>query len=652
MGLSLEARRLAGLFVSALCLAMATAGVYSFGLSGSFLLDDMPNIVNQSGLHTDALSLQSLRRALHESATSITGRPIAVASFAVDHAVGGLNARQFLRTNVLIHALATLAALFLVAQLARYATEVSALAIVLVTAAWALHPYNLTAVLYVVQRMASLAGLWSFLAVGTYLWLRAQPLRATLTTCVGVLGFALWSALGVLSKENAILIPLLLAVFEWTVGQARSPLRSRAQRVTYWACVGFPALAVLAAFSLRIPGFLDSYDGRAFSPAERLMTQARALWMYAGQILIPRISSMTLYHDGFVISHSLFQPLSTLAALAGLFSAVLLSIWQRANLPWLSFGVLFFLTAHLLESSLPPLELVFEHRNYLPSLGLVSGIGFQLAESSSRTSISVRRSLALGAIALVASLATLTAMRAHTWGDPSTMLALSLRTHPESPRVQEQAGDVRMLQCLAASDLTSRHRLCRAAADHYSNAAKLDPDNAGSLIEALQARQIAELPVKAGELHRIEQRLRSGASVWINYNVLHEALATDVETLQLPAIWLDNWAQAALSNPRAHRRARIAVLNGYAQLLFNRMGDSDAALKAMREAVKLGHDRIDVQLNLVRLLIANGDAKAAAAQLANVRQHPSAWAYHHALEQLDAEAHTSRSPPIGPATIE
>ena len=63
------------------------------------------------------------------------------------------------------------------------------------------------------------------------------------------------------------------------------------------------------------------------------------------------------------------------------------AIVYRANpvLKPVAFGIAFFLGGHLLESTVLPLELYYEHRNYLPSFGDLPGIGGRLpAPSSSR----------------------------------------------------------------------------------------------------------------------------------------------------------------------------------------------------------------------------------------------------------------------------
>ncbi|MCY0536413.1 hypothetical protein, partial [Klebsiella pneumoniae] len=47
------------------------------------------------------------------------------------------------------------------------------------------------------------------------------------------------------------------------------------------------------------------------------------------------------------------------------------SLAARKRAPSIPAGWFFFLVAHLVESSFLPLEMYYEHRNYLPSFGLL-----------------------------------------------------------------------------------------------------------------------------------------------------------------------------------------------------------------------------------------------------------------------------------------
>ena len=110
------------------------------------------------------------------------------------------------------------------------------------------------------------------------------------------------------------------------------------------------------------------YAGREFSLEERLLTQGRLLWRYLAWILLPNITDMGFQHDDIPISTGLFQPLTTLLSLIAWVVLLALSFVLRRRYPLLLLYVLFFLVGHSMESTILPLEMVYEHRNYLPSM--------------------------------------------------------------------------------------------------------------------------------------------------------------------------------------------------------------------------------------------------------------------------------------------
>ena len=636
LGFSQKARHTAGLLFVGLCLTGLVTAVYSPGLSGTFQLDDYANIVHQSGLHAQDPGFKSLFRATREASTSITGRPIPVISFALDHAAGGLVPRQFIRTNIAIHALATLAAFCAAIGLLKFSRIPRIQVAALVAACWALHPINLTGVLYIVQRMTSLSALFSLLAIGLYLAVRHRhslSWQATLCAFVAFHGLVLAA---ILCKENAILIPILLLAFEATVGAARSPLEVIHHRRMFWGCVAIPSLVVALAFIARIPGFIDSFDARDYGMVERLLTQFRVLVLYLTQIVLPRPDTMTLYHDGYLVSRGLLSPPTTLVCASFLAGATSLAVKFRRRYPWLCFGWLFFLAGHLLESTIAPLELVFEHRNYLPSFGLVAGVAIHAAEYfTSRPYASSRNRpvMVVLSVFIVVTLSALTHGRAQSWGQPLQLLQISLHHHPESPRVQEQAADLLTVRCLSTGADASEP-ICKEAVQRYRLAADLDQNNAGSLIEAAQVLHATDQPIPNSLNVTITNRLKNQPGGWINANVLAAALVEADARVRLPSLLLANWAEAFINNEKNRSLARVAVMNNYAQLLFNRMYQHEYALSVMQKAAKLGSDRLDVQINYLKLLIAAGQTDQAKKQLSAIRNTPGAWAYSSSIERI------------------
>jgi hypothetical protein len=188
---------------------------------------------------------------------------------------------------------------------------------------------------------------------------------------------------------------------------------------------------------------LGAYQFREFSLLERLLTEARILWMYLAQILWPNVHILGLYHDDIVISTGLRQPLSTLfsvgAWLLVLAGIVASALWRRGRL--LAFGVSFFLIGHVLESTIFSLELYFEHRNYLPSLGIWFALVAIIAQLQQRWPLLRDWLLAALAFVLLRNIVLL-GSQAVVWSDHRLVHMEAANYHPQSARALLELAQV------------------------------------------------------------------------------------------------------------------------------------------------------------------------------------------------------------------
>ncbi|HEX6592872.1 MAG TPA: hypothetical protein VF050_12825, partial [Moraxellaceae bacterium] len=196
---------------------------------------------------------------------------------------------------------------------------------------------------------------------------------------------------------------------------------------------------------------------RDFSLTERLLTEARAVCSYARNTFLPENAVMGVFHDDYVISTGLFQPWTTapaLLAIAGLLLAGILL--ARSSLWMVALGILLFLSGHLIESTVIPLELYFEHRNYLPAVGLLLAAShLLLASPLSRNSLAILYFLYLSVLVLC------THQRSQTWGDNDTLLMTSAMNHPRSVRAwtdytENLVTQGQGLQALEADSIAAR----------------------------------------------------------------------------------------------------------------------------------------------------------------------------------------------------
>ena len=273
---------------------------------------------------------------------------------------------------------------------------------------WTLHPLQISTVGYVVQRMTILSALFSVWALLLYARLRVAGRG-------GVVAWALplcvLPALAILSKENGFLIPVLLLTLEATLFWFRDEGRSRRLLVAYFGLVAVLGLCLALLLLLDPDRLLAGYGGRPFDLAERLLTQARVVAMYVGQILLPRLNAMPFFYDGLPHSTGWLTPPETLASALFLLALAGLALALRHRRPLAAFGIALFFAGHLMESTILPLELAFEHRNYLPSLGLIlAGVDLAMAACGARAWLGP----ALAGVA-VAALFALGLTRAFAW---------------------------------------------------------------------------------------------------------------------------------------------------------------------------------------------------------------------------------------------
>jgi len=410
------------------------------GVSGGFIFDDYHNIVGNASVQINELSVASLSQASHGYSQGT--RQLAMVSFALNAYWTGQDPWAYKVTGLLVHALNAVLAFFLVKQILGFYSRIAirhqrwaATALALV---WALHPIQVSSALYVVQRMETLCTTFLLVALLLYLRARAQQVYVGRSHPVLWVGMLLAALLAVLFKESAVLLPLFCLALEVTLLQFAS-IRSGQQKFWRWTYLAGSVLALLVFFFWAVPYYysVEPYGGRDFNTAERLLTQARVLWLYVQQILLPLPHNLYFYYDDLSISTGWMQPVSTLPAVFCWLTVLGLAIYWRHRLPLFSLGVFWFLAAHFLTSNVIGLEMVFEHRNYFALLGVL----FIFVELIVR--LPVRDGPAIKYIcvaALVTGIAFLGAVRAATWGNVLLLATDMTHANPKSARAGMDLG--------------------------------------------------------------------------------------------------------------------------------------------------------------------------------------------------------------------
>ena len=377
----LQVRRSTGQALSAvLFFLLVLLIVYAPGFSGTWIYDDAANILENKNVHMAQINAASLKKTFFlesenpEKAHKIR-RPLAYLSFALNWYWGKNQVVGYHVVNFLIHLTATtFLYLFIKKSLMvmpgsdnrhRDRAHLTAFLSALI---WAIHPVQVTAVTYIVQRMASMAGMFTIMGMYGYLQARTAVTRAGMAAGFLACGFCALCAFA--SKENSAMLPVSLFFYEILI--LRGMPRAGFKEMLKW---GLPALAMVIVVGMLYisPGsLLDGYVNRPYTPLERVMTQSRVMWIYLKLLFYPLLSEMTLVHD-IDVSTSFWSPWTTPLSIILVFLVLFFSLFRLADRhPFAGFAILFFFLNHAIEASFIGLELIFEHRNYIPSMMLFS----------------------------------------------------------------------------------------------------------------------------------------------------------------------------------------------------------------------------------------------------------------------------------------
>lgn len=432
---------------------------YLPGLRGGFVFDDFANLpaLGQTG---PIDNWAAFFRYITSGTADPTGRPVALLSFLIDANDWPADPFGFKRTNLIIHVANTALLAWLLTRLGRagvaiakdpFASARSAWAAVVAATAWGLHPLFVSTTLYIVQREALLPATFVLLGLHTYLWGRELDTRCSRRgVAVAMVGVALFTLLATLSKANGILLPIFVLVIE------HAYLRTQSQSPTSRTFVrGMIAVAwIPAALVVLYLGWVAlSHLGqgpvgiRSWTVSQRLLTEPSVVLQYLHLLVMPRPYTPGLYNDDVLAAQSLWHPWWTFPSLIALL-AIAATAWAgRRQFPRIALALTFYFAGHLIESTSIPLELYFEHRNYVPALFLFWPLGWWMgaALTSTRTAATRRWLLpVLAMLALVAILWPMTRTNARLWSDDLLQSETWATLSPQSPRAQTAAAQAEL----------------------------------------------------------------------------------------------------------------------------------------------------------------------------------------------------------------
>ena len=605
-----------------------TAALYWPGLKGDFLFDDYPNIVDNPSVQPHSANLSSLINAALSSPSSEFKRPLASLSFAINYLFTGLDPYWMKLTNLVIHLLNGVLVFLLARTFFSFTKSLNdhrsvGVGAALIAMSWMILPINLTSVLYVVQRMESMANLFVLLGLLSYVTVRTRMLGVPqahisqrepqkkwmeIGTCaLSIIGP---TVLGLLAKETAAMLPLYAFLTEWILFRFKDSNGSRDIRLTilFVATLWLPLLAgsVWLAPQILNPSLWATRD---FTLGTRLLSEARIVVDYLLWILVPTPGNLSFYHDNFQISASLFEPWTTFACILVLVGLIVLAVRLRNRHPLSALGIALFLGCQLLTATVLPLELVYEHRNYFASFGVLLAV-FPLILEYFRTLPIARYTLLAGFILLWGGQ---TAMTARAWGSPIALAETLAARAPDSPRAQYELGRTYIIY--SHYDPTSP----------FTKLAYAPLEKAASLVNSSILPEQAlifmnsrmHLPLKDSwwdmAVTKLESR-KPGVQDESSLGALTQCMRDhrcDLPTNRMTSLYL-----AALSHPAPSARL-LAMYGDYA---WNVLEDHSLGEQMTHEASIASPNEPAYRITLVRMLIVQGRIREANEALLQLEQ--------------------------------
>ena len=543
-----------------------TYSIYAQGLPTGLLFDDLPNLKGLDQVD----SAEAAWAFITNGQAGPLGRPVALATFLLNIPHWPSEPQALARINVLLHLLngallAWLAFRLLTLQGKHPNPNWTALSAATV---WLLLPILASSSLMIIQRMTVLSG--TFVLSGLLLYViglskQAQGNRLAAGT-LQISGITGGTLLAALTKENGALLPLLALTIEATLlHRAAGISTTRRLRLRL---LGVPALAVLVF--ILVYGFTSDYSHRSFSLSERVASQTIVLWDYLRLSFLPRPNAFSPFHDGYLLEQRAWPSLWLPAALAWSV-IVFLAARKRTAWPLYSFAVFWFLAAHAMEATVIPLEPFFEHRNYVPLMGVSIAMTWAIANRFAKSSITWVAASAY-TLTLAATLWGTTSL----WGSRELAAEVWANNHPHSERAAQflakrelKLGDRRSAERVLTEAFSRSPSQISLGLQSVLISCQMKPDTARNdrwrtLIEATPTGDYSRIFSQT-----VEELVAEIIGSNCGYIGLSEALAL---------------AEATLKNPKYSRPADISRLHGAIARVYHEWGDITTAITHLNKA--------------------------------------------------------------------
>ncbi|ABV37622.1 hypothetical protein Ssed_3018 [Shewanella sediminis HAW-EB3] len=330
---------------------------------------------------------------------------------------------------------------------------------------WLLHPLNTQAVTYIVQRLASLVTLFYLVALYSYLKFRYGNRKVIWLSL-----FVFSCVLGLLTKQNFIVLFAFIVFYELIYAE---------QVIKKWLLVGFAATFVTLAIAYPfIPHVIEIISGMtketaAISRYDYFVTQTLVIWEYILKFFIPYPLQLDMGVDIAKTSSGIH-----FAALLAHLTLILSALFAAKHLPLFSVGIIVFYTGHSVESFVIPItDLAFEHRTYLPNIGLtlaVCGLLFYISDKQDKSNKIITAVILL----ICGMFAVMTFERNTQWQEPYAFAENEYNLEPDSPRAMTSYA----LELVKVGELAQAEKLLVSAVNSNMQKGKLTVTSINNLM--------------------------------------------------------------------------------------------------------------------------------------------------------------------------
>lgn len=435
---------------------------YSNTFQSPFVFDDFPNIVQNVRIRSMS-NIFSL--FINIKGPPIAARPLTSVTFAINYFLNGLDTTGYHVFNLFLHITNGILLYFLIrttAVLLGYEIDKRVqLVAVFSSLIFVAHPIHTESVTYIVSRSVLIST--CFFLLGIMLFVKTAVLKKRLSY---IILLTLVSLLGMASREEFFLFPFMLFLYDiFFISQFRWR-----HVLTHWT-IYIPVLIPL----LYVLFIVLSYDYRQhagfgvidITPLEYLLTQFNVHWTYIRLLFLP--INQNLNYD-YPMTKTLIE-FPAIISIVGYTGLWIMTFLLHRIKPVISFCLLWFLVSLVPSSSIIPIkDVIFEHRLYIPSIGLIILVPLAFIEMQQRIvnrfDINLRNTMVFFLSVVVIVLTSLTYQRNSVWQNNYTLWS------DVANKSQNKAGPYIELGLVRLEEAKPREAIL-----YFEEALKREPDN-------------------------------------------------------------------------------------------------------------------------------------------------------------------------------